>query len=303
MRAAAWSIVGLGLAAPAVRRRLRLKPPVVLGAAASAPVALCVALPRSRGRDVAVSALQMWAYVAAYELPNDDPQRLRARVRMRYPVLADRVIGLGELPGLRLQRALGRPGRPLRAAEQVLVWCHWLWFLVPHGAVAWLLVRRRELFPSAAAIVYATFDLGVVFYWIVPTAPPWYAAQVGALGDGAVVRRMMLEHGEAFWGGAWTRLYDVLAGNPLAAMPSLHFATSVAAARQLARAGRGPGALGWAYAATLGVALVYLGEHYVIDLVAGFALTEAVRRAAPRVAPAAARASGAVQALERRAQA
>jgi membrane-associated phospholipid phosphatase len=296
-------MVGLGVAAPAIRRRRRLQPAVVLAAAASAPVALCVALPRSRGRDVAVCALQMWAYVAAYEMPNDDPERLRARVQVRYPVVVDRLLGLGELPGVRVQRALGRPGRPLRAAEQALVWCHWLWFLVPHTSVAWILLRRRERFPSAAVAVYATFDLGVVFYWIVPTAPPWYAAQVGALGDGPALRRMMLEHGEAFWGRAWGRLYDVLGGNPLAAMPSLHFATSVTAARQLARAGRLPGAVGWTYAVTLGCALVYLGEHYVIDLLAGFALTEGVRRAGPRAAPALVAAGRAVQALERRARA
>ena len=56
----------------------------------------------------------------------------------------------------------------------------------------------------------------------------------------------------------------MLGGNPLAAMPSLHFATSVMAAHACWRdAGRLPGALGWTYAATLGLALVYLGEHYV----------------------------------------
>ena len=38
------------------------------------------------------------------------------------------------------------------------------------------------------------------------------------------------------------------------------------------------------YALTLGFALVYLGEHYVVDLVAGAALTEGVRRVGPRAA-------------------
>ena len=37
------------------------------------------------------------------------------------------------------------------------------------------------------------------------------------------------------------------------------------------------GAVGWAYAGALGFALVYLGEHYVADLIAGAALTEGVR--------------------------
>jgi membrane-associated phospholipid phosphatase len=303
IRAAAWGIVAVGVAAPLVRRRLRLPPPVVTATAAAAPFAVCVAVPRSKARDIAVVCLQMWAYVATYEMPNDDPEALRARVHVRYPVRVDRAIGLGELPGVRLQRALARPGI-IGRADQVLVWCHWLWFAVPHGTVAYLLLRRRECFPAGAARMYAVFDLGLVGYWALPTAPPWYAAQQGELGVGEpAMRRMMVEHGEAFWKSAWSPLYDVLGGNPLAAMPSLHFATSVMAAHLLTETGPVQGALGWTYAVTLGFALVYLGEHYVIDLVAGLALTEGVRRAAPRAAPAARRLSALVQALEERARA
>jgi hypothetical protein len=303
IRAAAWGAVVLGASAPLVRRRLRLPRPVVTAAAAAAPVALAVATPRSRLRDVAVVALQMNAYVATYEMPHDDPERLQARARVRYPVVADRILGFGELPGLRLQRSFARrEGQPLRIAEQVLVWCHWLWFAVPHGAVAYVLLRRREQFPRAAVQVYAVFDLGLIGYWAVPTAPPWYAAQEGALGPSTpALRRMMREHGEAFWKGAWTPLYDVLGGNPLAAMPSLHFATSVMAAHVLGDAGRVPGALAWSYALTLGFALVYLGEHYVVDLLAGLALAEGVRRGGRRAAPALLAASRMIQRLEARA--
>jgi membrane-associated phospholipid phosphatase len=117
------------------------------------------------------------------------------------------------------------------------------------------------------------------------------------------LRRMMVEYGEEFWGSGWGPLYGFLGGNPLAAMPSLHFATSVMAAHQLAEAGPLAGAVGWSYAATLGVALVYLGEHYVVDLAAGLALAEGIRRAAPAVAPLVARISAGVQALEARAAA
>ena len=96
---------------------------------------------------------------------------------------------------------------------------------------------------------------------------------------------MMIEYGEQFWGDRWGDLYDVLGGNPLAAMPSLHFATSLMAAHLLAEVGPVAGALGWTYAALLGLALVYLGEHYVVDLLAGAALAETVRTQAPRMAP------------------
>jgi len=170
--------------------------------------------------------------------------------------------------------------------------------------VAWLLVRHPERFPRGAARMYTTFDLGLIGYWAVPTAPPWYAAQRGLMEDGKTpeLRRMMVEYGQEFWGSGWTPLYGFLGGNPLAAMPSLHFATSVMAARLLSETGRVPGALGWTYAATLGLALVYLGEHYAVDLAAGFALTEIVRRGAPRALPASWALSGAVQALEAQAR-
>jgi hypothetical protein len=305
IRAAAWGAVALGVTAPLVRRRLRLPPPVVIAAAAAAPFALSVAMRRSRTRDVAICCLQMYAYVNTYEMPNDDPERLRARVRVRYPVLADRAIGLGELPGLRMQRAFARrEGQPLQIAEQALVWCHWLWFGVPHGTVAYLLLRRRDLFPRGAAQIYAVFDLGLIGYWALPTAPPWFAAEAGVLGTRTpTVRRMMREHGQAVWKGAWGPLYDVLGGNPLAAMPSLHFATSVMAAHVLGDAGRVEGAIGWSYAATLGFALVYLGEHYVVDLLAGLVLAEGVRRHGHRAAPALSAVARAIRNLEARAHA
>ena len=265
-----------------------------------APVALCVLFPRSRARDAAAVGLQMWAYLAGYEMPNDDPEALRARVHVHYPVRIDRAVGLGTLPSIRLQRTFSRPGH-FNAFEKTLVWCHWVWFFVPHGAIAYVLLRHRDRFPAAAVRMYATFDLGLVGYWMVPTAPPWYAAQVDVIEDGRTpeLRRMMVEYGEQFWGERWHTLFDALAGNPLAAMPSLHFATSVMAARILTEIGPVHATVGWSYALTLGLALVYLGEHYVVDLAAGFALTEGVRRTVPRLAPAGRALSRAVQALER----
>lgn len=293
-----------GVAAPALRRRLSLRPPVVIGAAAFAPAALCVVVPHSRKRDVATCALQMWAYVAAYEMPNDDPERLHERVHVRYVVELDRALGLGTPPTLRLQRLFADP-EVINRFEKILVWCHWMWFVVPHGTAAYILVRRPERFARAAAQTYAVFDLGAIAYWVAPTAPPWYAAAHGYMEDGRTpqVRRMMIEYGEQFWRGRWGPLYDVLAGNPLAAMPSLHFATSLMAAHLLREVGPVSGAIGTAYAGTLGLALVYLGEHYVVDLLAGAALTEAVRRVGPRAAPGLELVARAVCGLEARARA
>jgi membrane-associated phospholipid phosphatase len=70
------------------------------------------------------------------------------------------------------------------------------------------------------------------------------------------------------------------------------------AAHLLREVGPVAGSLGAAYATTLGLALVYLGEHYAVDLLAGAALTETIRAAAPLVAPLARRLTGTLRALE-----
>jgi membrane-associated phospholipid phosphatase len=229
---------------------------------------------------------------------------------------------------VRLQRALARvgpDGAEWSPLDKALVWAHWSWFLVPHGSIAYILLRHPERFPRAAALMYSVFDLGASVYWVLPTAPPWYAAldaegedsagvpwvrparprgidtdraAAFAPGDVRAVRRMMVEYGELFWQDGWGPLYSVFGGNPLAAMPSLHFATSLMAALLLAEVGALPGAFGFAYLFALGFALVYLGEHYLVDLVGGAVLTVAVRRLEPRAGPLVARLGHAVRRLE-----
>ncbi len=316
IRGAAWGVVAAGVLAPLVRKRVSTPPIVAQTVAFAAPVGLCVAMRRSRTRDVAVCCLQMWAYLAAYKAPHDDEDAQQQRVLVDYPIAVDRALGGGELPTVRLQRRLARG--QWRLGDRVLVWAHWLWFMVPHGTLVYIMLRHRSRFERSAVMTYAVFDIGAMVYWVLPTAPPWYAAAHGGRGHdfngrlltspalrGAsdiAVRRMMVEYGEYFWKDGWGPLYSVLGGNPLAAMPSLHFATSMMAAQLLAETGPVAGALGWAYTATLGFALVYLGEHYVVDLLAGAALTTTVRRVGPLTAPALTGFGRAVASLEAVAQ-
>jgi len=296
LRRVAWAAVAVGVVAPLVRHRLGLRPPVVSALTIQAPVALALATPRSRLRDAGIYTLQMWSYYAHYDMPDDQPERLEARTRVGYPVAIDRVIGAGELPTVRLQRALGRPGR-LRPHDVALSCVHWTWFFVPHGTMAYLLWRHPGHYARSATLMAVAFDLGALVYWALPTAPPWWASKTGKAPP---VRRIMEETGERIWGRLWRPLYDLVEGNPFAAMPSLHFGTSVMSALVLSGVGRRAGATGWAYALTLGFGLVYLGEHYVVDLAAGFALAVGVHRLAPHLGPAVARIGGAIQRLEPR---
>ena len=258
---------------------------MTLGSLIGGPVALAVLRPRSRGRDAALFALQMWGFTMAHELPYDEPERLARRLRVGYPIAIDRVLGLGRLPTVRLQRGLGRPGR-VTSLDRALSIIHWAWFFEPHVSLLFVQRRHVDRFPRAARQMAATYDLGCFVYFAVPTAPPWYAAETGAIEGGEDVRRVMVDAGEELWGGAaWEKLYESFNTNPWAAMPSLHFATSLMAAIHLGEAGKIAGVLGWSYAAALGFALVYLGEHYVTDLLAGAGLVLLVRRGEPVAEP------------------
>ena len=227
-------------------------------------------------------SMQMWGFTMVHELPYDNPERAP---RPPPRPLPDRPRP-GDRPRPAAERAPAARPRPAAAGEEAepfLTWVHWLWFLEPYVSLAYILWRHPQHFPRAARRVAAVFDIGCAAYFAVPTAPPWWASEQGQTGE--EVRRIMIDVGEETWKSAWPAMYGALGGNPWAAMPSLHFATSATVAIGLAETGRVAGALGWAYSLTLGFALVYLGEHYVTDLAAGAALVAVVKRGEPFAEP------------------
>ncbi len=312
VRAGAAAALAAALVVPPMRRRWRVPAAVTTAAVVAGPLALAVLRPRTPRRDVVLFALQMWGFAMAHELPYDEPEALRRRLHVRYPIRSDRWLGGGDLPTVRLQRALAREGE-VTTLDRVLSAAHWAWFFQPHLSLLYVLVRDGDRFPRAARQMAATYDLGCAIYFLVPTAPPWWASQHGYVDEelkrvrtGVAeqdlppgLRRIMVDVGAQVWGRAWPRLFGSLNGNPWAAMPSLHFATSLMSALLLAEVNPGAGAAGWAYALSLGLALVYLGEHYVTDVLAGAALVAIVRRGEPLAEPLVARGNRVLQRLER----
>jgi membrane-associated phospholipid phosphatase len=296
VKGAAAAALAAAFAVPLMRKRKRIPAVVTTAALAAGPPALAVLSPRTRLRDAGMYALQMWMFTLAHELPYDDRERAESRLRVGYPIRADRVLGAGELPNVRLQKALAGLGRG-NIVDRFFSWVHWSWFFEPHGALTYILARDQEQFARSARQMAAVYDLGCIVYAAVPTAPPWWASQEGYTD--AKIRRIMVEVGEEEWGKAWPVLYDVLGGNPWAAMPSLHFASSLMAALLLSEMGIREGIAGWTYAGALGFALVYLGEHYVVDLLAGATLVFAIRRGERYAEPVAKAVSGLLQRLER----
>lgn len=260
------------------RNKLGLPSLVATGCAFAAAPAVAAGFRPSKLRDSLVWAAQMWAYKNAFEMPNDDEERLRDRSHFDYPISIDTRIGAGIPPGQWLQRRLRRRGE-LTWMDKALTFFYWTWEAEPHVVMLWLRWRRPESFPAAVARLAATFDLTLLGYWAVPTAPPWWSSEkLGRMnGD---VRRVMAEV------GAWvkrepnpTEGEHELGANPFAAMPSDHLASAAMTAMLLSEQGPKLGTFGWTYTLVLAFALVYLGEHYVIDELAGLSLALAVNGA------------------------
>ena len=290
-----------------VRRRIGVPRPVTIPVVSAAPLAVSVATPRTKWRYAAVWAAYVWLFKVAWEIPYDRPGKLRRRLRVRENVRLDSVIGGGEPPTLRLQRALRDPHR-LTALDYALTAAYYGLWLAPHAVLIGILLRRPQRFPRVAGRLSAVYHLTTVGYWLRPSAPPWWASEEGREMDGAVtrvpreveqallerLRRASAHHSRPRGDGDDWRAR----GNPWGSMPSDHFAAACMTAMCMAEFGRKPGAAAWSCVALAGFAVVYLGEHYVADLIAALALAEAVRRAEPAVRPLARAAAWVLRAFE-----
>ena len=180
----------------------------------------------------------------------------------------DRDLFGGTVPTVWLQQHFLDPGSPhwYDALATLIYTSHFIATPVV-AAVLWL--RSRDAWKAFATRVIVLSLAGFVTYVLFPAAPPWYAAREGVIEP--VIRGSSR-------GWLWLHVNHAgnllsegqAAANPVAAMPSLHtaFATLIAlyVASQLRSRWRYLVVL---YPLAMGLALVYLGEHYVVDLVAG----------------------------------
>lgn len=94
---------------------------------------------------------------------------------------------------------------------------------------------------------------------------------------------------------------DYHQGNPWASTPSQHAASAAMLAAIASEIDGRVGSAAWAYAAALGLALIYLGEHYLVDVLGGAALAAAIHRAEPIAQLPARRLAGTLDGLNARA--
>jgi hypothetical protein len=172
----------------------------------------------------------------------------------------------GHQPVIELQHRWAAAPGTLRAHDVVLSAVYLMHSPAPLlcGAALWL--WRRELFVPYVATLLTVAAAGLVTYIAFPESPPWLAAEHGVI---PAVRRIVTE--VMSHAGPLSSVYAGADPLPNAAMPSLHVSYPIIVTWwTIAAFGR----RAWwvaAYPACICVGVVYLGEHWVIDVVAGIA--------------------------------
>ena len=182
----------------------------------------------------------------------------------------DRFLFFGNDPGVWMQETFLRSDvRWYDVGGAIVYMMH---FVLPVVPLAFLRVRQRTEWLSYVRRFSLTLGIAVSVFIMFPAAPPWMAAEKGYFPP---IQRIT---GRGWWElnlKTVSRTLDRGAAvlNAVAAMPSLHAGLSLLAVLWFTRNTRT-----WvriaslSYPIAMSAALVYFGEHYVIDCLIGFAV-------------------------------
>ncbi|MBY8872543.1 phosphatase PAP2 family protein [Micromonospora sp. PLK6-60] len=175
----------------------------------------------------------------------------------------------GEVPTVWLQQHLYEP--QVQWYDVLVSWVYFSHFVVALAAAGVLWVRSRKRWGAYMRRWGFLCASGLVTYFIYPAAPPWWAAQNGLLTE---VARISTRGWKAFGMHGAGNLLNAgqIASNPVAAMPSLHTAWALfVVVFFLPSVRRRWWPLLLAYPLAMTFTLVYAGEHYIIDVLVGWA--------------------------------
>jgi membrane-associated phospholipid phosphatase len=189
-----------------------------------------------------------------------------------------------ELPQIRIENSLfGTPAPTVwlqshlwHGGGDLHWWDYAAWFVyLTHffatlvvAAVLWTWAHDR--FARFATMVCVLALTGFATYVLYPAVPPWMAAQQGNLGEANRSIAIIWRHVPIAHFGSLFEKGQRYANN-VAAMPSLHAAYALLVALYLWRlVPRWSRPLLALYPPAMAFALVYTGEHYVVDCIAGW---------------------------------
>jgi membrane-associated phospholipid phosphatase len=269
-----WSIGGyiVILSALMIVKGVEITPDVLLVALALAAVVI------GRGRLFLRDWIPFIGLFLAYELMRGYAGNFGASVHVADFIAIDRFLFLGHLPTQVLQD-LFHPATGTDLLAIVATIFYFLHFPLPLAVGFFLWLRRRRVYYDFVAAIIILSMAGFVTYLLLPVGPPWYAAQHGFLpgpnGAPAIsyLKPTAFDEIARFFGFQGNYLYSYtiydISPNDVAAFPSLHAAYPTLAFLFARRAFGRIGYLMIGYAACVWFAVIYLGDHYLVDVLGG----------------------------------
>jgi membrane-associated phospholipid phosphatase len=260
------------LSALMIARGVSITPDVLLVALGLAAVLL------GRGRLFLRDWVPFIGLFFAYELMRGYADNLGLSVHVTDVIDAERWFFLGHIPTADLQAWL----HPPTGVDVIAVFAtifYFLHFPLPIAVGFFLWLRRRRVYYDFVAALIVLSMAGFVTYLLLPVAPPWYAARDGLLPGVTYLKDQGFNDLARFFGfeGKYIYSYTIYNINPnqVAAFPSLHagypFLAFLFARRTFGR-------IGWlmiGYSVCVWFSIVYLADHYVVDIIGGLAYAAA----------------------------
>ncbi len=214
------------------------------------------------------------AVYIAYDYSRGMADQLGRPVNYTWLANADRFIFLGRDPNVFMQWHFYDPGdvKWYDVVGSIVYMTHFVFPVVP---LALLRVRNRTAWLQYLRRFALTLYIAVVCFVVFPAAPPWMSAKAGYTQPVARIT------GRGWWELNLKTISKTLdrgaaVMNSVAAMPSLHSGCALLitlwVTRNLPWRRRAPFLL---FPLVMATTLVYFGEHYFVDAVAGWLLVVA----------------------------
>jgi len=264
-------VVAILITAILVTERTPRREPFLYAVVLAALIALTWASARSRS-DYGLWALYIGGF-AIFSVARSFADETGIPTHFDDLISVDKTLAFGAVPTVWLQNRFFDPTH-IGWLDRATTYIHWSYFVLPHLFAAHLFFGKRHLFERYVLLFVGVLMAGLVIYFIFPAAPPWAASLTGHLDP---TYKVVTEVGSEWNVNLYAKFESqIRSSNPVAAMPSLHMAVSFAILLMAFRASWLLGIVALAYNAAMAFSLVYLGEHYVVDILAGIVMTVAV---------------------------
>jgi hypothetical protein len=225
-------------------------------------------------RSVIFEWLPLALVLAVYDVLRGHADGLLFSAWYRPQLEADSILGGGTAPTVWLQDRLWHGPSGVRWYDYASWAVYVSYFLATYVVAGWLWFVARARFRRYVASVALLAGMAFATFALFPAAPPWLASRHGELEPTTRLIGPISGH-IPFISFSFEQLFERgwEYANPVAAVPSLHAAYTLLITLFLWRSARWARPLLALYPLAMAFALVYTAEHYLVDILLGWAYT------------------------------